>query len=437
MQHTIVIKGIVLTMNGWDILAYCCLALVATALLSSLIGTAPSYSFAEKFKDPLHSSDFFWLIEALTDAKLNDRTMVEVLANGENFYPAELEAIRGAEKSVNLEAYIFSKGRVAQSFVDELTKAAKRGVRVNVVIDSLGSFSTREFYFRALIESGGRVERYHPFSLKSLLRMNNRTHRELLIVDGRVGFIGGAGIADQWRYGRPKHRRWRDTMAKFQGDVVSSLQATFAENWCECTGEVLVGSEYWPGDENAGTTCAMVINGSPNASQFTRARVLFQALIANAQHSIHITTPYFLPDESLTEEIVKAKRERSVRLRILVPGDKSDHTLTRTSSRLLYGEFLKAGAEIFEYQAAMIHAKVLIVDGIWSVLGSTNLDSRSFGLNDEVNLAIIDPDIAGELEKHFEADVAQSKQISYEAWKHRGIGERAWEVMGWALRKQQ
>ena len=390
-----------------------------------------------KVQRPLDSKGFFWLVEALTDAKMNDRTAVEVLANGENFYHAELDAVRGAEKSVNLEAYIFEKGRVAHSFVDELANAARRGVRVNVVIDSLGSFTTRNSYFRPLLDAGGRVERYHPFSMRSLFRLNNRTHRELLIVDGTTGFIGGAGIADQWRYDRPKHRRWRDTMAKVRGDVVSSLQATFAENWCECAGEVLVGPEYWPGDEDAGTTCAMVINGSPNASQFTRARVLFQALIANAQHSIHITTPYFLPDKSLAAEIVKAKRQRGVRLRILVPGEKSDHTLTRTSSRLLYGKFLEAGAEVFEYQAAMIHAKVLIVDGIWSVLGSTNLDSRSFGLNDEVNLAIIDPEIAGELEKQFEADVAESKQISYEAWKHRGIAERAWEVMGWALRNQQ
>ncbi|HEY0566420.1 MAG TPA: phospholipase D-like domain-containing protein, partial [Terriglobales bacterium] len=268
--------------------------------------------------------------------------------------------------------------------------------------------------------------------------MNNRTHRELLIVDGRIGFIGGAGIADHWMYEVKKgHPRWRDTMVRVEGDVVSSLQATFAENWCEAAGEILTGPEYWPGDENAGHTCAMVINGAPNAAAFTRARVLFQCLMASAKRTINVTTPYFLPDASMLGEMAKAIRERGVRVRILVPGNKSDHALTRTSSRLLYGDVLKAGAEVYEYQRSMIHAKILIVDGLWSVVGSTNCDPRSFGLNDEVNMAVISGDVARQLTNDFENDIAQSKRISYEEWKRRGLWERLMEMAGWLIRKQQ
>ncbi|GAC1662013.1 MAG: hypothetical protein NVS9B15_25460 [Acidobacteriaceae bacterium] len=336
-----------------------------------------------------------------------------------------------------MEAYIFSKGKVADQFIQALAQTASRGVTVNVIVDAVGSFSTRKTYFKPLTDAGGRVEKYHPIGFKSLFRLNNRTHRELLIIDGNIGFIGGAGIADQWMYPTKKHPRWRDTMVRVKGDVVSSLQATFAENWSETRGEVLTGDEYWPGDENAGNTCAMVINGSPNVSQFTRARILFQALMASARDSICITTPYFLPDPSMIQELVKAVRERHVRVRILVPGEKSDHMLTRTSSRLLYSDVLRAGAEIYEYQRSMIHAKVLIVDQEWAILGSTNCDSRSFGLNDEVNLAAIGKDVAATLLRDFEADLALSKRITYDSWKNRGLSERMFEIMGWALRKQQ
>jgi cardiolipin synthase A/B len=425
-------------MSIWDIIAYISVGIVALGILVSLIGSGPDYKIDGPVDGDIESDDFRWMMEALTDAKLNTDSKVQVLANGEKFYPAELEAIRSAQRSINLEAYIFSKGRVTGEMIDTLAERARAGVKVNVVIDAVGSFATRMSYFQPLIAAGGKVHRYNPLSIKSFFRMNNRTHRELLIVDGRIGFLGGAGIADHWMYQEKKgHPRWRDTMVRVEGDVVSSLQATFSENWCEAAGEILTGPEYWPGDENAGNTCAMVINGAPNAAAFTRARVLFQCLMASAKKSIDITTPYFLPDASMRGELVKAIRERGVRVRIVVPGNKSDHALTRTSSRLLYGEVLKAGAEIYEYQRSMIHAKILIADGLWSVVGSTNCDPRSFGLNDEVNMAMISGDVARQLTDDFESDIGQSRQISYEEWKSRGLRERLMETAGWLIRKQQ
>jgi cardiolipin synthase len=425
-------------MSAWDIIAYISVGIVALGILVSLIGSGPEYRIDGPLDGDIESDRFRWMMESLTDAKLNTDSKVQVLPNGEKFYPAELEVIRGAQNSINLEAYIFSKGRVTAEMIEALAERARAGVKVNVVIDAVGSFATPMSYFHALIDAGGNVERYNRLSMKSLFRMNNRTHRELLIVDGRIGFIGGAGIADHWLYEMKQgHPRWRDTMVRVEGDVVSNLQATFAENWCEAAGEILTGPEYWPGDQKAGNTCAMVINGAPNAASFTRARVLFQCLIASANRTLDITTPYFLPDASMRGEIVKAMRKRGVRVRIVVPGNKSDHALTRTSSRLLYGEVLKAGAEIYEYQPAMIHAKILIADGLWSVVGSTNCDPRSFGLNDEVNMAVVSRDVARQLTEDFESDVSESRRISYEEWKRRGLWERLMEMSGWLIRKQQ
>ena len=424
-------------MSAWDIISLISVGIVALGILTSLIGTSPDYSVDLARDDAIDSPEFLNMMEALTDAKLNPRTKLEVLTNGENFYPAEIEAIRAAKKTVTLEAYIFTKGRIAQEYITALVERARAGVKVKVLIDAIGSFSHRGPIFRELIECGGQVERYHPFNMKSLFRMNNRTHRELLVVDGRVGFIGGAGIGDNWMYARnTENPRWRDTMVRVEGDVVSNLQATFAENWLESAGEIIAGRDFFPGDDPAGNTCAMVVNGAPSAGGASRSRVLFQVLMAAAQQSIHITTPYFLPDASMRKELVKAIR-RGVDVKIIVPGAKSDHMLTRTSSRMLYGDVLRAGGEIYEYQPTMIHAKVLLVDGKWSVVGSTNCDPRSFGLNDEVNLAAVSPEVAQRLTQDFERDLRESKLVTLALWERRPLFERCMELGGWLIRSEQ
>lgn len=424
-------------MNAWDVIAFISVGIVALGILTSLLGPLPDYRMEGVCDVAIDSPEFLDMMAALTDAVLNGQTKLEVLTNGENFYPAQLEAIRRAQKTITLEAYIFERGRISREYVLALAERARAGVKVKLLIDAIGSFTYRGAYFKELIAAGGHVERYHPFSIKSLFRMNNRTHRELLVVDGRVGFIGGAGIADNWMYARNKQDpRWRDTVVRVEGDVVSNLQGTFAENWLEASGEIIAGLEYFPGDEPAGSTCAMVVNGAPTAGGSSRSRILFQALMASARKSIHITTPYFLPDVSMRKELVRAIR-RGVDVRIVVPGGKADHLLTRTSSRMLYGDGLRAGGHIYEYQPAMIHAKILLVDGVWSVVGSTNLDPRSFGLNDEVNLAVISPQVAERLERDFESDVRESKLITLAAWEGRPWWERAMEWAGWILRKQQ
>jgi cardiolipin synthase len=362
---------------------------------------------------------------------------VEVLTNGEVFYEAELEAIRAARESVNIEAYIFQKGELTKRFVDALAERARAGVKVRLVLDAIGSFATWESYFKELCAAGGRVCWYHPLRWNTLARINNRTHREIIVVDGQIGFVGGAGFADHWYKGDEKKPRWRDTMFRVEGDPVASIQAGFVENWLESSGEILTGKEYFPHGEIPHEMKTLVVDSSPTTGSSTRARILYQTLLASAHKSILITTPYFLPDRSARAEMVRALRERDVEIKIIVPGKHTDHLLTRRSSRRLFGDLLKAGARIYEYEAAMIHAKTMVVDDLWSVVGSTNFDNRSFGLNDEINLAARDEALAARLKEDFATDLAESNEVTYEQWQRRSIFERAHEWLGSVLERQQ
>lgn len=423
--------------SAYDVFAIIALAFLALMLVLALFEPGLPYKINAASLAPVASPVFERVLAALADSQIHTGNRVEVLTNGECFYEAELAAIRQARHSINLEAYIFQKGDIARRFVAALAERARAGVRVNLVLDAIGSFATWQSFYRELLEAGGRVHWYHPIRWYTLPRINNRTHRELIIIDGEVGFIGGAGIADHWYKGNERHPRWRDTMFRIEGPAVSALQATFAENWLESSGELLTDPGYFPYSDGGGDTVALIVNSSPTVGASTRARMLFQALLASAQKSIHITTPYFLPDKSARDEMICAMKERGVEVTIITPGAHSDHLLTRTSSRRLYGKLLRNGARIFEYQPAMIHTKAMIIDGTWSVVGSTNFDNRSFGINDEVNLAASDDKLATRLEADFARDMSDSREITYEAWRRRSLLERSHEWLGWLLERQQ
>lgn len=423
--------------NAFLVIAVLAIAAQSFLLFLALFEPGLAYKIRPGETAPLDSEDFLRVLEATTDARLSSGNRVEVFTNGENYYAAELEAVRAARESINLEAYIFQKGRVAGEFVAALAERARAGVEVRLVLDALGSFTTWDSYLRELTDAGGRVAWYNPLRWHSLARLNNRTHRELIVIDGRTGFIGGAGVADHWRYApREDRTRWRDTMFCVRGGAAAHLQATFVENWLEASGEILADPKFFPAFEKGEGTPALVVNSSPTQGGSTRARILFQTLLASARESVLITTPYFLPDRSARAELVRAV-ERGVRVRIIVPGKGTDHALTRNSSRRLYGDLLRAGAQIYEYQPTMIHAKTLVVDDLWSVVGSTNFDNRSFGLNDEVNLAAFDRELAARVAEDFLRDLADSREISYEEWQRRSIFERVQELFGWLLERQQ
>lgn len=414
------------------------LTFLGAFVLSGLFAPLPDYEITNRNQlPPNDSSDFLNLVESLADAKVNRTGNLKVLKNGPCFYTAELEAIRRATRSVNLEAYIFQKSVIGRQFLDAMTERARAGVQVNVVLDAFGSAGATRMFFRPLLEAGGKVAWYNKPTWYRLTQLGNRTHRELLIVDGNIGFIGGAGIADQWFHGAHGKPRWRDTMVRVEGEAVPNLQATFAENWLAACGELLNGDAYFPNIVCSHETVALVVNSTSTVGGSTRARVLFQLLLASAKRSISITTPYFLPDKSLTRELCRAIEERGVKIRILVPGLQSDHLVTRSASRGGYGPLLKAGAKVYEYQPAMIHAKVMCVDGLWAVVGSTNFDNRSFGINDEVNLAVCDTAFTERLENDMSDDLQESCCVSLDEWRHRPLVERAPELLGWIFERQQ
>jgi len=417
--------------------AVVCMVAIITWVIIDLFGPVLRYKISHPLAGALDSPEFVRQLEALASSRAVANTLIEPLPNGVNFYEAEIQAIAHAQKSIDWVAYIFAKGEIAQRMVSALTERARAGVAVNLVIDAVGSFSMPKKFFAELTQAGGHVRWFHPLRWNNWPRANNRTHRELIVIDGQVGFIGGAGVADHWWHGIKKQAPWRDTMFKVTGDAVRFLQSSFIENWLESSGEILVGANYFIAPENHNGAVSMVVDSSPSQGGSTRARILFQALVASAGKSLKITTPYFLPDRSLIRELVRAIQERNVRVQILVPGRHSDHGMTRSSSRATYGDLLKAGAEIYEYQPAMIHAKIMIVDDLWCVVGSTNMDHRSFGWNDEVNLAALDPGLAAKLSAQFAEDLENSHRETLQEWQNRSFAERATEWLGWLIAREQ
>jgi cardiolipin synthase len=412
---------------------------VASWICIALFGPVPKYQIHEPPHVAIDSEKFLEELQTLTDARIAPDTHIQELAGGRKFYQAELNAVAAAQKSIDWEAYIFEKGEIARQIVAALTERAKAGVEVNLVVDSVGSLLTPRSFFDELRRVGGHVSWYHPVRLYNWPRANNRTHRELIVVDGKLAFVGGAGVADHWWSGKGSDPAWRDTMFAVTGQAAQALQGIFVENWLESSGQILFGDKYFvaPENPNPGGTPALVIGSSPSEGGSTRTRILFQTLIASAHKNLRITTPYFLPDQSLRKEIVRAIQERHVNVQILVPGKHSDHSMTRSSSRGMYGDLLRAGAEIYEYSPAMLHAKIMVVDDAWCVVGSTNMDHRSFGLNDEVNLATLNPGLAAELNNDFQTDLSQAKQITLADWEHRSVWEKAIEWVGWIVSREQ
>lgn len=358
-----------------------------------------------------------------------------VLTNAEEFYPAMLEAISNARHTVNMECYIFRPDKTGRKFMRALMERARAGVIVRVIVDAVGSFRFSLSAIREMRGAGCHVEVYQRLKWYRLARLNNRTHRELLIIDGKEAFIGGAGVGDVWAKGQRGKRPWRDTMARVTGPVVAAVQGVFTENWIECCGEILTGPEYFPDLKKTGDTSTLVIKSSP-ADRATASRVAFQMLIESASKSIQVTTPYFLPDKSLRNAFKESAR-RGVKIDIIVPGSHTDQRWVRLVSRRKYRELLKEGIRIYEYRAGMIHAKVLNVDDLWVVLGTTNFDNRSFEHNDEVNVAIRDEEMSARATKDFQADLKRCEEVTMDTWKRRPLLEKIVEPFAWILERQQ
>jgi cardiolipin synthase len=381
----------------------------------------------------LGEPSFFPTLEAYTGSPILGGNRVDILLNGEAIFPAQIEAISAARRSITFATYWFEDGPVARALVDAFVERCRAGVRTHLLFDSFGSLGMPGEFGETLRQAGCRVVFFRPINplkAEAIPRANNRNHRRVLVTDGAVGFTGGSGVSRKWMGDGRTEGHWRDTDVRVEGPAVQYLQGAFAENWLEATGEVLGGENYFPRLRERGRVFAQVVRSSPaggGVSMYTT----FLLAMASARRSILITNPYFLPDRKMLDVLLDAV-ERGVRVRVLVPGP-IDHNLVRSASRRHYGKLFEAGVEIHEYRAALLHAKTLIIDGVWATIGSTNLDNRSFALNDELNLIVYDREIARRMEATFEADLAHSERLEYRKWRARGLFDRLLELMALPL----
>jgi len=378
--------------------------------------------------------EFVSTLVAYTGSAVVPGNRIQILFNGEQIFPAKLAAIRSAKMSINYAQYVYEEGDNAEALAEAFAERCRAGVKVNVLLDAVGSLMIPPQYRQTMESAGCTVASFRPLSPFSLDRFNYRNHRRVLVVDGRIGVTGGSGTSGKWSGNGHEKDHWRDTDVWVEGPVVEQLQGAFAENWLETTGVALGGKTYFPQPQaTKGSVAAQAVRSSPASGSAAMYTMLLLAM-ASARTSIHITNPYFVPEQKMIDTLVEASR-RGVRVTILMPGV-IDHNIVRQASRSELGKLLEAGVQIYEYQPALLHAKTMVIDGMWATVGSTNLDHRSFALNDELNLVIYDAGTARVLERAFTDDLSYSKRLTYEAWKGRGFVSRVLEILARPLREQ-
>ena len=358
----------------------------------------------------------------------------QTLVNGDAIFPPMLAAIQSAQSTITFETYIYWAGDIGRAFATALAAKARGGVKVHVLLDWVGSAKMDEALIDEMKAAGVQIQKFHPPHWSHLGRLNNRTHRKLLVVDGKVGFTGGVGIAPEWTGNAQDPAHWRDTHFQVEGPVVAQLQAVFMDNWIKATGDVLQGPGYFPMLANMGGEQAQMFSSSPSGGSDSM-QLMYLLAITAASKTIDLSAAYFVPDELTRHALLEALR-RGVKLRIVVPGEHIDSDSVRSASRAQWGELLQAGALIAEYAPTMYHCKVMVVDGLFVSVGSTNFDNRSFRLNDEATLNLIGTAFAAEQTKIFEADLAQSRRISFEAWQARPLKEKAGELLSSLIASQ-
>jgi cardiolipin synthase A/B len=405
-------------------------AVAVTAIL--LVGAAtlmaaltPSLPVPEKLPQlaPPQAPQFAATLAAHLGSPVVDGNRVELLLNGDAIFPAKLAAIKGARERIDYAEYFWSQGPIGAEIAEALAERCRAGVRANVLLDGVGSFGMPSEHVETMTRGGCHVERFRPLARWSLRRHNNRNHRRILLVDGRLAITGGSGVSWKWSGNGREDEHWRDTDVRLEGPAVAGLAAAFAENWREATGELLT---FPPPPGASGDSRVQVVKSSPDEGSYGAYTMLLLA-IAGARRAIYITNPYFVPDARMAEALVAAVR-RGVHVVALTPG-RIDHNVVRAASRRDLGRLLRGGVEVFEYQAALLHAKTMVIDEAWATIGSTNLDSRSFALNDELNVAVYDARVARRLHEAFEEDLRHARRLPYEAWEQRGWRAKLLEAL--------
>lgn len=383
---------------------------------------------------PVRSPEFRRSFESLLGSSLLPGNRATTLLNGDQIFPALLTAIREARDTINFETYVYWSGDIGHAFAGALAERARAGVQVRAILDWQGAATMSSADRTLMTEAGVQIVAFNPLRWYDPRRLNNRTHRKLLIVDGRIGFTGGVGIADHWQGHAQGPLHWRDTHYRIEGPAVAQIQGVFMDNWIKSRGEVLHGDRFFPPLPRVGHVVAGMIKSAPGRGN-PNMRLLFLLSIASARHSLQIESPYFVPDSLLVRELLAA-RSRGVRVQVITPGQHMDSQITRATSRAEWGPLLEAGVEMHEYATTMIHAKLLIVDDLWVSVGSSNFDDRSMRLNDEANLNVLDAGFARQHRAIFARDLTQSRPITHAEWLRRPLLEKVMTPV-WQLIKPE
>jgi len=373
----------------------------------------------------IHDPQFRRTLSVMLGPVILPGNSFEVYVNGDEIFPPMLAAIAGARRSISFETYIYWSGQIGKDFAEALAERARAGVKVRVLLDWLGSSKMDKAYLATMEQAGVEIRKFHEPRWYNLNKLNNRTHRKLLVIDGVTGFTGGVGIAEEWTGHAQDAGHWRDSHFRAKGPVVAQMQAVFADNWMKATGTVLDGNDYFPQIPANGGGEGQMFASSPSGGSESM-ELMYLMIINAAVRSIDLSAAYFVPDE-LSRDAILAALKRGVRVRIITPGPHTDAETVRRASRALWGDLLAAGAEVYEYQPTMFHAKVLVADDLLVSVGSTNFDDRSFRLNDEASLNIIDEQFARKQVQIFERDLRVSKRVTFEQWQSRPLAEKAWE----------
>jgi cardiolipin synthase A/B len=407
----------------------------AMGLVSYLIAppaAPPRFGLDHEFS--IDSPEFTGTAAGASGSPFQDGNTLELLNNGDAFYPPMLAAIRGAKYSITIEAYIYWAGDIGLEFANALAERAAAGCPVKILLDAIGSASIGSEILHVLEAGGCQVAWYNPIRWYTLGRFNNRTHRKSLIIDGEVAFTGGAGIADHWRGNARGPHEWRDMQIRLEGPAVVPLQTGFAHNWQQTTGELLSGDAFYPSIEDRGPLAVQTILSSPETGA-SSVRTMYYLSIVCARRSIDIANPYFVPDPVAIQTLIEA-RQRGVDVRIMVSGIRNDNWLARQNSTRLFGRLLAAGIEIQEFNRTMLHHKTMVVDGRWVTIGTANFDNRSFAHNEESNVCALDAGLAAQLRATFEDDLGGCDRVTFEAWRTRGVWARLQEFVAAFLQEQ-
>ena len=421
--------------NGWptalaSVLAAVCLAMVTGC--TNFYGRGIQYQIEHRYS--VSDPQFLRTMGGLVEPGFSRSNKVTALLNGDQIFPAMLAAVQGAQRSICLETYIYWSGEIGEMFSKALVERAQAGVKVHVVIDWIGSRKIEARLLTLMRNGGVEVERYNPLVWYAVTRINHRDHRKVLIVDGKVGFIGGAGLADIWKGNADAFNHWRDSMYRLEGPAVAEMQGAFMDNWTKTTARVLHGDDYFPELSPAGDYFAQVFKTSPREGT-ENVRMMYLLSIAAARKSIRLSASYYVPDDLTTQEFIEAC-QRGVVIEIIVPGAQTDSPIVKHASRGKWGPLLRAGVRIFEYQPTMFHCKSMIVDDVWVSVGSANFGNRSFRLNDEANLNVYSKEFAEAQVRIFEEDKRKSREVTYEQWKKRSLWKRFLELVTAPFRAQ-